>query len=112
MREYKPLGPKALLAVEKLEQLGPMKVSAVAALTGTSPNSLSASLGRAVHMGYLTVKTGRRREENCNVFAVVSSWREVHKKRLELYKKQPRKDKHVPHAVWTGVSSVFQMGAM
>ena len=101
MKEFTPPGPKCMLAIEKLDELGPMIVRDVAKLVpGANNNVLSHSLLRAVDMGYLTVERGNRRVDNCNVFTVVPNWREVHQARLDLYKK------------WRGVNSVFSMGQM
>ncbi len=113
MKEFTPPGPKCMLAIEKLAELGPMKVREVVPLVPESNcNTMSACLLRAVRMGYLTVKRGNRHEDNCNVFAVVPNWREVHQARMDLYKKQPRKSRARIRTKWLGVNSVFAMGAM
>jgi hypothetical protein len=102
-----------MLAIEKLAELGPMKVRDVALLVkGADKNVLSHSLMRAVDMGYLTVERGNRRADNCNVFKVVPKWREVHQARMDLYKKQPRKSRARIRTKWKGVNSVFSMGQM
>ena len=112
MIEYTPPGPHCMLAIEKLEELGPMTVAQVAALVpGANNNTLSRSLLKAVIKGYVTVKLGNQHVDNCNVFKVVPNWREVHAARMALYVKQPRKDKPVIQARWAGVNSVFAMGA-
>ena len=113
MKEFTPPGPKCMLAIEKLDELGPMIVRDVAKLVpGANNNVLSHSLLRAVDMGYLTVERGNRRVDNCNVFTVVPNWREVHQARLDLYKKQPRKSRARVRTKWRGVNSVFSMGQM
>lgn len=113
MKEFTPPGKKCMLAIEKLDELGPMTVSQVANLVPDANNNvLSHSLLRAVDMGYLTVKRGNRRWDDCNVFTVVANWREVHQARLDLYKKQPRKSRARVRTKWKGVNSVFSMGAM
>ena len=112
MREYKPPGKKCMLAIEKLEQLGPMGTREVAKLVpGASSNTLSQSLLRAVDQGLLTVKLGNQRFDNCNLYSVAQDWRDVYAARLDLYKQQPRKDRPQARTVWSNVSSVFQMGA-
>lgn len=112
MKEYRPPGPTCLKAIEIIDQFGKMGVRDILKHFPTSThNAMSDCLRRATQSGYLIRHDGDHSKYNPNTYTAAVGWREMHARRLELYKKQPRKDKPQIKKEYLGVNSVFALGA-
>ena len=107
MTAGRPIGERIRKLCETLERKGP---KGIAELRGLMPDIERSNLWkyctRGVGLGLITVN----RETGHSVFTVSNGWREMADQRRTTKLQTP---KPVVRATrWTGVSSVFQMGAM
>lgn len=98
-------------AICKTLEAGPANGRDIAELTGIEREQVGKCCNRAVGLGLVTVKHGTRTKENPDVFTVVPGWLEMadQRKTTRLQPVKPRKAS--PATQWTGVNSVFSLGA-
>jgi hypothetical protein len=110
MTAGRPIGERIRDLCEHLDAKGPQGISTLREkFRDVERSNISKYCSRAVGLGLLTVerKTGAR--ENRHVWTVVPEWRELIEQRRTTRIKVEATAKRTR---WTGVSSVFSMGAM
>jgi hypothetical protein len=109
MRTGPNIGKRIRQACEILEKLGPSGSRTLADHIDINPENCGKYCSRAVGHGLMTVERGLGSRSNYSVFTVVPEWREI------LARRDPKpkviKVAAIPRTRWTGIASVFQMGA-
>ena len=110
MTASRPIGQRIRQVCEHLEQYGPLGTSSLRDLMpDVERSNLGKYCSRAVGLGLLTVERGLGNRTNYSVWAVVPTWRElVDQRRTTRIKPEQAPP---PSTRWTGISSVFQIGA-
>lgn len=111
MTAGRPIGERIRSVCAALEQYGPMGVSGLCdKINGVERSNMGKYCSRAVGLGLLTVERGLSHRSNYSVYHVVPEWREF----IEQRRTTRIKVAQVPaceRTRWTGVASVFGMGA-
>lgn len=118
MTASRRIGLQTRQICELLEKIGPSGTAEIGRnFPGVESSNLRKRLNKAVDYKLLTVCVGEGHLSNFSLFSAVVDWKEIADKRAaqpKVSKPKPRKKPDVPSVVTqlTGVSSVFQMGAM
>jgi len=110
MTAGRPIGERIREICECLHAEGPQGMRYLElSFSHIERSNIGKYCSRAVGLGLLTVerKTGAR--ENRHVWTVVPEWRELMEQRRTT---RIKAEATVKRTRWTGVSSVFQLGAM
>lgn len=111
MTAGRPVGKKIRELCEHLDAHGPMETSSLRKLMpSVELSNLGKYCSRGVGLGLMTVTRVKIPKGNQNTWAVVPGWREMIEQRRTT-RIRPIEPKPVRRTGWTGVSSVFQMGA-
>jgi hypothetical protein len=109
MRTGPNIGKRIREACEILEKLGPSGSRTLADHIYIDPENMGKYCSRAVKHGLMTVERGLGSRSNYSIFTVVPDWREILARRDPKPKEVKREVIH--RTRWTGIASVFQMGA-
>jgi hypothetical protein len=113
MTAGRPVGERIRAICAFLDVEGPMGASALRVfLPDVERSNLGKYCSRGVGLGLLTVERIEGARDNRHVWTVVPEWRELIEQRRTTRIKPITQTPPAKRTRWTGVSSVFQMGAM
>jgi len=109
----RPVGNRIKQACEVIEQYGPCGYAVITSETGIERSNASKYCQRAVGLGLMTVQRPEKRwhREAFAIYSVVPGWRDS-LVRFKSSKPAEKMEMLRPKGIWSGISSVFNMGAV
>ncbi len=113
------VGARVRQICQVLQDMGPSGRASIAEhLPDIAPSNLGKYCARAVAMGLLRVEPGLGHKAHYSVYSVAANWRELADKRCarvkaitELEVRQAQALATPAKTRWSGISSIFQLGA-
>jgi hypothetical protein len=110
------VGQRVRQICQVLQDIGPSgRASIRDHMPDIEPSNMGKYCARAVVMGLLTVEPGLGHKSNYSVYAAAPNWRERADQRGERVKAMEQRElverEQAPKSCWSGISSIFQLGA-
>lgn len=105
-------GQRIRSACEALEVIGPMSAADLGKVTGIKREHITNYCNRAIGLGLMTKELAKSKFGIYYIFTVVDGWEGIASRHSATKSKEPVAPRIKVSTRWSGVSSVFSMGAI